>query len=73
LVRHAPQDATERALAQASSDFFHDAVRDEDYAAQQQVQRALPSVAGECQVFGRNEPAVQHFHRTLARLIDSER
>jgi len=50
-----------------------DAVRDEDYAAQQQVQRALPSVAGECQVFGRNEPAVQHFHRTLARLIDGER
>ena len=73
LVRHAPQDATERALAQASSDFFHDAVRDEDYVAQQQVQRALPSVAGECQVFGRNEPAVQHFHRTLARLIDGER
>lgn len=73
LVRHAPQDEIERALAQASSDFFHDAVRDEDYAAQQQVQRALPSVAGERQVFGRNEPGVQHFHRTLTRLIDGER
>jgi phenylpropionate dioxygenase-like ring-hydroxylating dioxygenase large terminal subunit len=70
LVRHAPRDDTERALAQASSDFFHDAVRDEDYVAQLQVQRALPSVAGECQIFGRNEPGVQHFHRTLATLLE---
>jgi hypothetical protein len=37
------------------------------------VQRALPSVAGEHQIFGRNEPGVQHFHRTLRRLIDGER
>jgi hypothetical protein len=69
LVRNAPQDDAERALAQASSDFFHDAVRDEDYAAQQEVQRALPSVAGEHQLFGRNEPGVQHFHRTLAAFM----
>ncbi len=68
VMRHEPRDDAERRIAQASSDFFYNAVRDEDYAAQDQVQRALSSVAGESQIFGRNEPGVQHFHRALAQL-----
>jgi phenylpropionate dioxygenase-like ring-hydroxylating dioxygenase large terminal subunit len=69
LMRHEPRDEAERMIAQASSDFFYNAVRDEDYTAQQQVQEGLPSVAGESQLFGRNEPGVQHFHRSLAELM----
>jgi phenylpropionate dioxygenase-like ring-hydroxylating dioxygenase large terminal subunit len=69
LMRQEPRDDAERMIAQASSDFFYNAVRDEDYAAQQRVQEGLPSVAGESQVFGRNEPGVQHFHRSLAELM----
>lgn len=69
LMRHEPRDDAERMIAQASSDFFYNAVRDEDYTAQQQVQEGLPSVAGESQLFGRNEPGVQHFHRSLAELM----
>jgi phenylpropionate dioxygenase-like ring-hydroxylating dioxygenase large terminal subunit len=69
LMRHEPRDEAERVTAQASSDFFYNAVRDEDYAAQDQVQRGLASVGGEWQIFGRNEPGVQHFHRTLAQFM----
>jgi nitrite reductase/ring-hydroxylating ferredoxin subunit len=70
LMRQQPRDEAERVTAQASSDFFYNAVRDEDYAAQDQVQRGLSSVAGEGQIFGRNEPGVQHFHRTLAQFME---
>jgi len=65
LMRHAPRDDLERSVAQRSSDFFYSAFRDEDYVAQFQVQQGLSSVPHESHIFGRNEPAVQHFHRTL--------
>lgn len=42
------------------------AVRDEDYAIGFTVQAGLRSRANEAFVFGRNEPALQHYHRTVA-------
>ena len=69
LLRQAPRDEGERAAAQVSSDFFYNAFQDEDYTAQFAVQRGLSSVPDESHVFGRNEPAVQHFHNTLASLM----
>ncbi len=69
LMRHAPVDEDERETAQVASDFFYNAFRDEDYTAQFQVQQGLASVPDESHIFGRNEPAVQHFHRTLDSLM----
>jgi nitrite reductase/ring-hydroxylating ferredoxin subunit len=69
LVRHEPHDEAERFSAQTASDFFYNAFKDEDYTAQFQVQQGLASVPDESHVFGRNEPAVQHFHRTLDSLM----
>jgi hypothetical protein len=51
-------------------DWFYDVVRDEDYAAQTAVEQTLPSLAGTDLLFGRNEPGVQHFHRTLDQYLD---
>lgn len=45
-------------------------VRDEDYATTYGVQRGLKALAGTDFVFGRNEPGLQHFHRTIHRLLD---
>ena len=42
------------------------AVRDEDYALVATVQEALHSGANESFLIGRNEPAVQHYHRSVA-------
>jgi len=42
------------------------AVRDEDYALVATVQNALLSGANESFLIGRNEPAVQHYHRSIA-------
>jgi nitrite reductase/ring-hydroxylating ferredoxin subunit len=69
LLRQPPRDDAEQAAAQASSDFFYGAFKDEDYTAQFAVQQGLASVANESHLFGRNEPAVQHFHRTLDELM----
>jgi nitrite reductase/ring-hydroxylating ferredoxin subunit len=71
LLRHAPRDEAERAAAQKSSDFFYNAFHDEDYLAQFAVQQGLSSVPDETHIFGRNEPAVQHFHTTLDGLMET--
>jgi hypothetical protein len=54
-------------------DWFYDVVRDEDYAAQEAVADSLPALAGTDMLFGRNEPGVQHFHRTLNAGVDLQR
>jgi len=69
LMRHEPVDEAERLNAQTASDFFYNAFRDEDYTAQYEVQQGLASVPDESHIFGRNEPAVQAFHRTLDGLM----
>jgi phenylpropionate dioxygenase-like ring-hydroxylating dioxygenase large terminal subunit len=58
--------------AQRLSDFFYDAVRDEDYVMNGAVQRTLRSGANPEVIFGRNEMALQHFHTWVDRLVEAE-
>ena len=46
-------------------------VREEDYATGLRQQRALLSGARAHVLFGRNEGGGQHFHRTLAKLLEA--
>ena len=46
------------------------AVRDEDYAVVATIQAALPAGANREFLIGRNEPGVQHYHKTVARMMD---
>jgi len=48
-------------------DIIKATVMNEDWRMSEQVQSALSSVRNEEIVFGANEPALQHFHRELAR------
>ena len=50
-------------------EWFYEVVREEDYANTYGVQRGLEALAGTDFVFGRNEPGLQHFHRTIHRLL----
>lgn len=73
LLRQEPADEAEALNAQVATDFFYAAFRDEDYTAQTDVMRGLDSMANEEFIFGRNEPGVQHVHRTLAKFLDEVR
>jgi phenylpropionate dioxygenase-like ring-hydroxylating dioxygenase large terminal subunit len=64
-------DSTRTEEAQKLSDFFYDAVKDEDYVMNVAVQKTLHSGANHEVVFGRNEMALQHFHTWLDRLVDA--
>lgn len=55
--------------AAAFSQLTLDAVSNEDYVLGQSVQQALASGANEDFMFGRNEPGLQHYHRTLASIM----
>jgi phenylpropionate dioxygenase-like ring-hydroxylating dioxygenase large terminal subunit len=54
----------ERVLAQFTFERTRDVIRDEDYAMAQMAQRSLAAGAQRYAVFGRNEPALQHYHGT---------
>ena len=45
------------------------AVRDEDYAIVQTIQNGLASKANEHFLFGRNEPALQHYHSYIDKIM----
>ena len=47
-------------------------MRDEDYRVVASVQRTLRSGANETFLLGRNEPAVQHYHRMVERVSDAQ-
>ena len=47
------------------------AVRDEDYAVVATIQAALPANANRDFIIGRNEPGVQHYHRTVAWMMEN--
>ena len=69
LVAKAPETEDARAASRLFSDMVLQAVRDEDYAVGFTIQEALGSGANREFLFGRNEPAVQNYHRTIARLM----
>ena len=69
ITRRPPDSADAQAAARAESDFYFNVVRDEDYKTAFGVARGLASRANEEFVFGRNELALHHFHRSLDSLL----
>ncbi len=70
LVHQAPTTPEARAASENFSAMVLQAVRDEDYAVGRTIQAGLHAGANKEFLFGRNEPAVQNYHRTVARLMD---
>jgi phenylpropionate dioxygenase-like ring-hydroxylating dioxygenase large terminal subunit len=69
LAARRPATEAEQAAARTFSAMVLQAVRDEDYAIGFGIQAALKSGANSEFVLGRNEPAVQNYHRWVARLM----
>ena len=67
-----PESEAERAAAKQFSEMTLQAVRDEDYVVAGSIQRALKSGANTHFVIGRNEPAVQHYHRWVERMMQED-
>ena len=70
LTASAPQTEQELKACETFSSMVLQAVRDEDYAVGGTIQASLRTSANHEFIFGRNEPAVQNYHRTIARLMD---
>jgi phenylpropionate dioxygenase-like ring-hydroxylating dioxygenase large terminal subunit len=75
VLAREPADADDAVWRKAMDDWFelHDAVtRDEDYPESERIQRVLASGRVPSTTLGRNEGAVQHFHRTIReRVLDA--
>jgi len=73
LLTLTPTEGDEERVAEAQrmSDFFYDAVEDEDYKMNFSMQRGLDSGAAEELIFGRNELALHHFHTWIDRLVEA--
>ncbi|MFZ9125076.1 MAG: aromatic ring-hydroxylating oxygenase subunit alpha [Steroidobacteraceae bacterium] len=63
-----PQEDAELEAVRQFSAMTLQAVRDEDYAIVGRVQAALHSGANRTFLIGRNEPAIQHYHRWVSEL-----
>jgi len=72
LSARKPETDAELAATRTFSAMTLQAVRDEDYAIGFGVQRALLSGANEHFLIGRNEPAVQNYHRWVAHFARSD-
>lgn len=64
-----PETDEARAASELFSAMVLQAVRDEDYRVGATIQEGLTCGANSEFIFGRNEPAVQNYHRTIARLM----
>ena len=69
LLRSPPVDDEEVKIADHARDWFYEVTLEEDYRTGEGVQRGLDAMAGTNLVFGRNEPGVQHFHRTISQML----
>jgi nitrite reductase/ring-hydroxylating ferredoxin subunit len=65
-------DGQARELLSAISQGFGAIIRDEDYMASASQQRTAGSGVVDHLVFGRNEPALHHYHGTYRRMLDLE-
>ncbi len=72
LLRTPPQTPEEFEEAAKTAEWFFAAFRDEDYAAQTDVQNGLATNPDGHMIIGRNEIAVQHAHESLRRLMAGE-
>jgi Ring hydroxylating alpha subunit (catalytic domain) len=70
LLRQPPVDDEDVKVADHARDWFYEVTLHEDYATGQGVHRGLDAVVDTEFVFGRNEPGVQHFHRTVTAMIN---
>ncbi len=52
--------------------FFGEVVRDEDYEVASTCQRGAESGLQETVLFGRNEPALHHYHNTYREALGME-
>ena len=68
LSAEAPTNEEQTAAIESFSQMTLQAVRDEDYALVATVQGALHAGANDSFLIGKNEPAVQHYHRTIATI-----
>ena len=67
MTARVPETDEQKAATEAFSQMALKAVRDEDYAMGFQIQKTLGSKANDAFVFGRNEPALQHYHEHVAK------
>jgi hypothetical protein len=68
LTSRPPETAEEIADAEAFRDLAYLSVEEEDYPIGFGIQRGLASGANKHFLIGRNEPGLQHYHRTVADL-----
>jgi hypothetical protein len=68
LCAQLPETEAEREAADTFSAMTLQAVQDEDYQIGLGIQAAIRSGANTEFLFGRNEPAVQHYHNWVAKL-----
>ena len=66
LAAREPVTSAEKEASASFSELVLQAVRDEDYAIGATIQQSLRAGGNQVFTFGRNEPGVQHFHKTLA-------
>ena len=69
LVHTPPTTAEARAASEMFSAMVLQAVQDEDYKVGATIQGGIHTGANKAFVYGRNEPAVQNYHRTIARFM----
>ena len=63
------RDTAWEEAARTFSQLTLDAVKHEDYVLGESVQESLTSGANQEFIIGRNEPGLQHYHRTLERIM----
>ena len=69
LSARAPETESEQQATENFSAMVLQAVRDEDYRIGFGIQESILTGANQNFVFGRNEPAVQNYHRSVARFM----
>lgn len=72
LVAKKPETEDEIAASKNFSAMVLQAVQDEDYVLGFSIQSCIESGANRAFVFGRNEPAVQNYHRWVAKFMNQE-
>ena len=69
LAAHAPETDAQRTATENFSAMVLQAVKDEDYRIGFGIQQSINTGANQSFVYGRNEPAVQNYHRWIERFM----
>ena len=71
LSARVPVTDEEKAATASFAEVVLKAVRDEDYAIGFSIQQSLRAGGNKAFTFGRNEPGVQHFHKTVDTIMQT--